>query len=137
MRSDTIMSAPPCKKRRSNFTSEELLALIMEVTERKTALLGKLDSRVTREGKNMTWLAVVEAVNAVGFTRRTEDEVKKRFRDFRSIVKKKVSDARQEMLRTGKPFIVIDSPVARNLLVSCRVSSGIFLNMYIFLSVST
>lgn len=52
----------------------------------------------------MAWLAVLEAVNAVGVTRRTEDEVKKKFRDFRSFVKKKVADARQEMLRTGKPI---------------------------------
>ncbi|XP_050700300.1 myb-related transcription factor, partner of profilin-like [Eriocheir sinensis] len=96
------MAAPSAKKRRPNFSNEELLVLIREVTDRKTMLLGKLDStRVTREGKNMAWLAVLEAVNAVGVTRRTEDEVKKKFRDFRSFVKKKVADARQEMLRTG------------------------------------
>ncbi|XP_050691561.1 myb-related transcription factor, partner of profilin-like [Eriocheir sinensis] len=96
------MNLKPALKRRPNFSNEELLVLIREVTDRKTMLLGKLDStRVTREGKNMAWLAVLEAVNAVGVTRRTEDEVKKKFRDFRSFVKKKVADARQEMLRTG------------------------------------
>lgn len=72
------MAAPPAKKPRPNFSNEELLVLIKEVTDRKTMLLGKLDStRVTREEKNMAWLAVLEAVNAVGATRRTEDEVKK------------------------------------------------------------
>lgn len=77
------MAAPPAKRRRSNFSNEELIVTIREATERKTLISGRLDSTsVMKEGKKNAWVAVPEAVSAFTLTTRTEDEVREKFYDF-------------------------------------------------------
>lgn len=123
---EVTMAALPVKRRRPNVSNEELIVLLRDLTERKTIIMGKLDStRVTKEGKNNAWVAVTEAVNVVSPVRRTEDEVRKKFYD-RSLTKKKISDARQEMLRIGK-FVTDVMRSQFDTLTSVQCASGLTL----------
>ncbi|XP_050710177.1 myb/SANT-like DNA-binding domain-containing protein 4 [Eriocheir sinensis] len=95
------LSSPPTKKRRPNFSEEELLMLTAEVSKRKALLLGPLTNSVTLRSKDRAWETVAVAVGGVGRVKREKGEVRKKFKDFRSEVKKKAAKINKERKKTG------------------------------------
>lgn len=89
-------------RRRPNFSDEELKSLIEAVSCRNSVLLGKLDNINTAKKKQCMWQQVVDAVNIVSLHRRNIGEVRKKFSDFKAIVKKKVSSEKLHSTGTGK-----------------------------------
>ena len=85
------MAEPENKKRRPNFSNEELHALIAAVAEKKNILLAKFDMKVSSKTKNTSWDFVANQVNMVSRVHRDLAEVRKKFFDFRAIVKKKAA----------------------------------------------
>ena len=71
------MAEANVKKRRPNFSDEELHALIAAVQERKTSLLAKFDMNVTAKTKNSEWEAVAREVKLVGRIHRDFAKVEK------------------------------------------------------------
>ncbi|XP_050703324.1 nuclear apoptosis-inducing factor 1-like [Eriocheir sinensis] len=57
--------ASAVKRRRPNFSTEEVLALITAVRQRWHIITGPLSSCLTAAAKQRAWEAVVEEVNAV------------------------------------------------------------------------
>ncbi|KAG0727455.1 Myb/SANT-like DNA-binding domain-containing protein 4 [Chionoecetes opilio] len=82
--------------RRPNFTEEELFVLIKEVGARKDIIVSKLGGRVTAECKKYAWDCIASAVNAVGNVVREREEVRKKYVDFRSLVKKRAAALKRE-----------------------------------------
>ncbi|XP_050685808.1 myb/SANT-like DNA-binding domain-containing protein 4 [Eriocheir sinensis] len=95
------LSSPPTKKRRPNFSEDELLMLLAEVSKRKALLLGPLTNSVTLRSKDRAWETVAVAVGGVGRVKREKGEVRKKFKDFRSEVKKKAAKINKERKKTG------------------------------------
>ena len=82
------MAEPPQKKRLPNFTDEELHALIAAVICRKEILFSKFDSKITAQTKNPAWEFVAQQVNVVSRVHRDLGEIRKKFSDYRAVVKK-------------------------------------------------
>ncbi|XP_069992956.1 myb/SANT-like DNA-binding domain-containing protein 4 [Penaeus vannamei] len=95
------MEGPSQKKRRPNFSDEEMLALIEAVAKRKNVVLGKLDNRITGQVKNNAWECVTREVNLVARVPRTVAEVRWKFTDLRAAVKKKAAQEKKHMGGTG------------------------------------
>ncbi|XP_067668308.1 putative nuclease HARBI1 [Haliotis asinina] len=77
------------RARKSNFSSFELDILTAEVAQNSSYLFGKLSAAVTAAGKKRLWNEIAEKINANANTKRDGDEVRKKWTDFRSSVKKK------------------------------------------------
>ena len=90
------------KKRRPNFTKEEILAIVYGVIERKNLILGKFDTNVTAKVKAIQWQAITDSVNIVSPVRRNFEEVRKKFKDIRTHVKKKAAEDRRHTGGTGE-----------------------------------
>nr|XP_027211958.1 myb/SANT-like DNA-binding domain-containing protein 4 [Penaeus vannamei] len=76
------------KKRRPNFTHDELMALIANVQLHQEILEGPLTATVTHQMKLRAWEEVTAVVNATGKTLRSPEEVKLKYIDFKSHTKK-------------------------------------------------
>ena len=95
-------SEPPAKRRRPNFTEDELVVMIEEVRQRRVLLLGSFDGdKVTAKKKAHAWEQVTRAINAVSRVQRDATEVRKKFTDYRSYVKKKAAKRIKEQKKTG------------------------------------
>lgn len=98
----TDMADPPRKMaRRPKFGEAELCAIALGVEERAAIILGKLDSSLTAAMKTVAWEEILQQVNAVSRVRRTCEEVRRKFRDMRSLVKKKAASDTKHMEGTG------------------------------------
>ncbi|XP_018009578.1 uncharacterized protein LOC108667106 [Hyalella azteca] len=89
------------KRRRPNFSDEEVMALITAVSKRKNILLGKFDKTITAKAKLLQWQAVIDSVNCVSTVKRDVAEVRKKFYDLRTQVKKKATTENQYSGLTG------------------------------------
>ncbi|XP_050693920.1 myb-related transcription factor, partner of profilin-like [Eriocheir sinensis] len=87
--------ASAVKRRRPNFSNEEILALITGVRQRWETITGPLSSCVTAAAKQRAWEAVVEEVNAVSGVGRSVEEVRMKFSDFKRHTKKKLGELRR------------------------------------------
>lgn len=99
-------SEPSQKKlRRPNFSEDELLLLISEVSKRKRLEIEKkFDSgeTVTAKAIDNAWDAISEEVNSVSRFKRTTAAIRKKFRDMISQVKIKKAKDIKESQKTGK-----------------------------------
>ena len=99
---------PPAEKRKKQptFTEDELLVMVTEVAKRKQLVTGcfsvGVDS-VSRKAKEFAWCEITAAVSGVNSFTRSEKDVRKKFRDYRSDVKRRVGQHRHRMQGTGKP----------------------------------
>lgn len=101
-KSDSMTAPAPKKPRRPNFTESELLTMVEEAIKRAEVITGKLDNRITARVKALAWEEVTQGVNTVAKVRRTPDEVRLKFKDFKSAVKKKAAQDTNHMEGTGK-----------------------------------
>ena len=90
------------KQRRSNFTDSELIALINGVAKRRDILFGKFDSTLTHAKKDLAWAAVAAEVNAVATCFRDTNELRRKFSDFKGLVKKKAATEKRYTGGTGE-----------------------------------
>ncbi|KAK4325124.1 hypothetical protein Pmani_004278 [Petrolisthes manimaculis] len=70
--------------------------LLQEVDERRKVIMGALSPRITAKAKDNEWKAVTEAVNSISRVSRDVLEIRKKFRTFRSEVKKKAAKEKSE-----------------------------------------
>ncbi|XP_050708908.1 myb-related transcription factor, partner of profilin-like, partial [Eriocheir sinensis] len=101
--------ASAVKRRRPNFSNEEILALITGVRQRWETITGPLSSCVTAAAKQRAWEAVVEEVNAVSGVGRSVEEVRMKFSDFKRHTKKKLGELRREATSTGGGSVQTDT----------------------------
>ena len=88
--------------RKPQFSANELEVLIDMVEQHKTVLFSKLKNTVTNAKKKDTWNAITEQVNSVGTGyRRTTDDVRAKWRDYSSVLKRRAAGLRREQQRTG------------------------------------
>jgi len=90
------------RNRRNNFSNGEILALVEGIRENKEMLFGKFDSNITNATKECIWLQILTAVNAVGGEERTVPQLKRKYSDFKSVVKSKRAKELKYLKGTGK-----------------------------------
>ena len=98
--------AAPAKKRRPNFTQDELLCLVSSVQSRWSTINGILSSSLTAAMKQRAWEAVTADVNAVSDCVRSVEEVKNKFTDFKCHTKKRMAKLNKEITGTGEENIL-------------------------------
>ncbi|XP_069496828.1 myb/SANT-like DNA-binding domain-containing protein 4 isoform X1 [Ambystoma mexicanum] len=96
------------RKRKGNFSVQETQTLLKEIRNRKDVLFSKqLNTRIN-ELKRRAWEEIAECVNAIGEgEQRTGQEVKRRYLDWRALMKRKQLNATNFRLMTsgfGLPF---------------------------------
>ena len=82
------MSAP-ARKKKPNFTNEEIRKLLELYNDNKEVLNSKLKSNVTAKQKKEIWADIVNAVNAVGGYGRTVEVVTHKWKDLKARANKK------------------------------------------------
>lgn len=100
------MEGQPAKRRRLNFSEEEIFVIVTEVAQRRDIVLSRLDTALTKQAKKNAWDVINQAVNAVSATVRTSEEARKKFMDSHSLVKTKLAAIRRNSKKTGKPVTV-------------------------------
>lgn len=102
----------PRKRRRPNFSDEEILALVIAVSKNQDILFGKfhLDIGSTASSlKTTAWENVTDAVNGISEVRRNTDEVRKKYKHFKSEVKKKKANEKKHLKGTGRSALNVVS----------------------------
>ncbi|XP_063856456.1 uncharacterized protein LOC135097885 isoform X7 [Scylla paramamosain] len=99
--SSSNIKEPLCKKRRPNFSKEELLTLISAVRERWDVIAAPVTPHLTGSMKEEAWKAVTAEVNIVSHFVRNITEIRSKFADFKSITKKKIGQLHREQTSTG------------------------------------
>ncbi|KAK3893077.1 hypothetical protein Pcinc_003070 [Petrolisthes cinctipes] len=93
---------PTKKKKQATFTEDELVVMVTEVAERKQVIFPACSEIITRRLKDTVWREVMAAVNRVSRAgRRSEQDVRKKFRDYRSSLKNKIAKHRSEVKKSG------------------------------------
>lgn len=78
------------RKRKSNFSVQETQTLLKEITKRKEVIFSKQLNTTINVMKRMAWEEIAQCVNAVGEgEQRTGAEVKRRYLDWRALMKRK------------------------------------------------
>ncbi|RXM93711.1 Myb/SANT-like DNA-binding domain-containing protein 4 [Acipenser ruthenus] len=78
------------RKRKSNYSVKETQTLIREIRKRKDVLFSKQQNTAINELKRRAWDEVADCVNALGEGElRTAVEVKRRYLDWRALMKRK------------------------------------------------
>ncbi|XP_065941343.1 nuclear apoptosis-inducing factor 1-like [Magallana gigas] len=90
------------KQRKANFSDVEVEVLVDAVGTSYKVLYGKFSPCLTNNMKTMAWESVTEKVNAVSLQcTRGVVEVKKKWQDMQSAVKKKEAQRRKNLTQTG------------------------------------
>jgi hypothetical protein len=105
---DVQGSLPPAKKRKPNWTADECLYLSKLVEEHKGILRAKFGTGVTTAKKREVWKKITDAINAASTTKRTVEEVEKKWHNIQMKGKAELADARRSATRTGRPTCQYD-----------------------------
>ena len=95
------MASPAKKARKSNFSASEIAVLTEKYEENIEILQSKFTNSVTNAKKNKVWEEIAAAVNAVGVTLRTTQEVKDKWKNLQCTAKKEFSGFKKEQKKTG------------------------------------
>ena len=95
------MASPAKKARKSNFSATEIAVLTEKYEENIEILQSKFTNNVTNAKKNKVWEEIAAAVNAVGVTLRTTQEVKDKWKNLQCTAKKEFSGFKKEQKKTG------------------------------------
>lgn len=82
------------KKRKMNFSEREVEIIVEEIEKQKHTLVNHFNAGVTHMAKNGAWLDILKKVNAVTTCPRELPEVKKKWSDMKTEVRRKVAQAR-------------------------------------------
>ncbi len=93
--------ASQAKKRKTNFSEREVEIIVEEMEKQKHILVNHFNAGVTHIAKNSAWMDILKRVNAVSTCQREHAEVKKKWSDLKTEVRRKVAQARAAMEGTG------------------------------------
>lgn len=93
--------ASQAKKRKTNFSEREVEIIVEEMEKQKHVLVNHFNAGVTHIAKNNAWVEIMKRVNAVTTCQRELAEVKKKWSDLKTEVRRKVAQARAAMEGTG------------------------------------
>ncbi|XP_072309715.1 nuclear apoptosis-inducing factor 1 [Eucyclogobius newberryi] len=82
------------KKRKMNFSDREMEIIVEEIEKQKHTLVNHFNAGVTHMAKNQAWVDILKKVNAVTTCPRELAEVKKKWSDMKTEVRRKVAQAR-------------------------------------------
>ncbi|KAM4704766.1 uncharacterized protein WCC33_009587 [Rhinophrynus dorsalis] len=87
------------RKRKANFTNEETETLVRDVVKHFSALYGsealRTESTRRNQRRSLLWNQIQKHVNDLGYTPRTIDDLKHKWRDLRLDVKRKITHRRE------------------------------------------
>uniref|UniRef100_A0A3Q3W8L9 Myb/SANT-like DNA-binding domain-containing protein n=1 Tax=Mola mola TaxID=94237 RepID=A0A3Q3W8L9_MOLML len=86
--------ASSAKKRKMNFSEREVEIIVEEIEKQKHILVNHFNAGVTHMAKNNAWVEILKRVNAVTTCPRELPEVKKKWSDMKTEVRRKVAQAR-------------------------------------------
>lgn len=86
--------ASAAKKRKMNFSEREVEIIVEEIERHKHTLVNHFNAGVTHMAKNSAWLEILKKVNTVTTCPRELAEVKKKWSDMKTEVRRKVAQAR-------------------------------------------
>ncbi|KAG7499119.1 nuclear apoptosis-inducing factor 1 [Solea senegalensis] len=86
--------ASASKKRKMNFSEREVEIIVEEIEKQKHTLVNHFNAGVTHMAKNHAWMEILKKVNAVTTCPRELLEVKKKWSDMKTEVRRKVAQAR-------------------------------------------
>lgn len=84
-----------------NFSEREVEIIVEEIEKQKHTLVNHFNAGVTHMAKNSAWLEIVRRVNAVTTCPRELAEVKKKWSDMKTEVRRKVAQARSAIEGTS------------------------------------
>ncbi|XP_053322036.1 uncharacterized protein LOC128496434 [Spea bombifrons] len=97
------------RKRKANFSNEETETLVREVVKHFSALYGtealRTESTRRNQRRSQLWTQIQKHVNDLGYTPRTIDDLKHKWRDLRLEVKRKITHRKS----TSKPAAGVTS----------------------------
>ncbi|XP_053480830.1 nuclear apoptosis-inducing factor 1 isoform X2 [Ictalurus furcatus] len=93
--------ASQAKKRKMNFSEREVEIIVEEMEKQKHILVNHYNAGVTHIAKNNAWMDILKRVNAVTNCQRELAEVKKKWSDLKTEVRRKVAQARAAIEDTG------------------------------------
>nr|XP_014342302.1 PREDICTED: nuclear apoptosis-inducing factor 1 isoform X2 [Latimeria chalumnae] len=93
--------ATPAKKRKMNFSEREVEIIVEELEKQKHVLINHFNAGVSLLAKNSAWLDILKRVNAVTTCHRELAEVKKKWSDLKTEVRRKVAQVRVAMEGEG------------------------------------
>ncbi|KAM4687448.1 uncharacterized protein O3C94_005977 [Discoglossus pictus] len=86
------------RKRKANFSNEETETLVRDVVKHFSALYGsealRTESTRRNQRRSQLWTQIQKHVNELGYTPRTIDDLKHKWRDLRLDVKRKITQKR-------------------------------------------
>uniref|UniRef100_A0A669Q586 Nuclear apoptosis inducing factor 1 n=1 Tax=Phasianus colchicus TaxID=9054 RepID=A0A669Q586_PHACC len=89
--------APPTKKRKMNFSEREVEIIVEELERGKHLLINHFNAGVPLAAKAAAWHDILRRVNAVATCHRELPEVKKKWSDLKTEVRRKVAQVRAAM----------------------------------------
>ncbi|KAM4701224.1 myb/SANT-like DNA-binding domain-containing protein 4 isoform 2-T2 [Discoglossus pictus] len=90
------------RKRKSNFSVQETQTLLKEIKKRRDIIFSKQLNTTINEMKRKAWEEIAECVNALGEgEQRTGTEVKRRYLDWRALVKRKMLNSDVKLGSSG------------------------------------
>ncbi|KAM8976505.1 myb/SANT-like DNA-binding domain-containing protein 4 isoform 1-T1 [Pelodytes ibericus] len=90
------------RKRKSNFSVQETQTLLKEIKKRRDVIFSKQLNTTINEMKRKAWDEIAECVNSLGEgEQRTGTEVKRRYLDWRALVKRKRLNADLKLGSSG------------------------------------
>ncbi|NWJ06743.1 NAIF1 factor, partial [Crypturellus undulatus] len=94
--------APPAKKRKMNFSEREVEIIVEELERGKHLLVNHFNAGVPLAAKAAAWHDILRRVNAVATCHRELPEVKKKWSDLKTEVRRKVAQVRAAMEGGGE-----------------------------------
>lgn len=101
------------KKRKPNWTTDECLYLSKLVDENKSVLRSKFGTGVTTVKKREIWRKITDAINATSSTKRSVEEVEKKWHNLQMKGKAEIADARRSAKKTGNETILYHARISR------------------------
>ena len=95
------MASPAKKVRKANFSAAEISVLTEKFEEHMEVLQSKYTTTVTNARKNKIWEEIADAVNAVGVTARSTQELRDKWKNLQSTAKREFSSFKCEHKKTG------------------------------------
>ncbi|XP_062816248.1 nuclear apoptosis-inducing factor 1 [Anolis carolinensis] len=92
---------PPAKKRKMNFSEREVEIIVEELERGKHLLVNHFNAGVPLAAKAAAWHHILRRVNAVATCRRELPEVKKKWSDLKTEVRRKVAQVRAAVEGAG------------------------------------
>lgn len=93
------------RKRKANFSNDETETLVWNVVRHFSSLYGSEALRAHPVRRKQLWTQIQSRVNFLGYTERSIDDLKHKWRDLRLDVKKKITSKKHlPMNRAGGPL---------------------------------